>query len=251
MALDLERCFRAAVLGDEDGDLATIVAAPRGSTATRIDVYRNTVQASLIDVLAAAFPVVRRIVGADYFTALARTFVVAAPPRAAHLSVYGFEFPSFISRRAEDHRLPYLSDIARLEWARGEAYFAADAGVLDPAALVAAGDSVGHLSFTLHPAVRLIGSRFPIMTIWSVNQPDIADVPVIDLTAGETALISRPDMTVVTRQIPEADGIFVERLGAGATFETAADAALARDPNFDLQAALGLHLRHGTFAAAG
>jgi hypothetical protein len=251
MLHDLQRTFRAAVLGSEDGPLAAAVAAPQGTPSTRIDVYRNTVQASLIDVLAAAFPIVQRIVGGDYFTMLARAFATSQPPRAAHLSTYGGGFPSFIASRAGDHRLPYLADVARLEWARGESYFAADADLLDPATLVAAGAAIGERRFVLHPAARLVRSVFPIVTIWTANQPENEDISEIDMTTAEVALVSRPAMTVTTRQISDSDGVFVEQLAAGTTFSGAAEAALARDPSYDLQGALALHLRHGTFAAHG
>jgi hypothetical protein len=247
MLHDLQQAFRSAVLGPNDAALVHDVAAPRGDVAARIDIYRNTVQASLIEVLGAAFPVTHRIVGADYFTALARAFVISTPPRAPHLAAYGDVFPTFVSQRADDHHLPYLADVARLEWARGEAYFAADADALAPATLVDAGERVAELKFTLHPATRLIRSAFPIVTIWGANQPENTEVPVLDMTVGECALVSRAAMTVVTRQIAESDGIFVEKIVAGATFGDAADSALAHDSSFDLQGALALHLRHGTF----
>lgn len=250
MLRDLQNAIRNAVLSDENGALASAVSAPHGAVAARIDVYRNTVQASLIAVIAAAYPVVRRIVGADYFTMLARKFVISEPPRLPHLATYGGTFPAFLACRANEHRLSYLADVARLEWARTESYFAADSVTLDPSTLAAATEGVDKLRFDLHPAARLVRSAFPIMTIWTANQPENGDVPAIEMTVEETALISRPEMTVITRQISAGDGIFVEKIAAGATLSGAAEAALAHMPSFDLQAALELHLRHGTFATA-
>jgi hypothetical protein len=252
MLLDLQRALRSAVRsaqhGAAEGALAAHVAVPRGPVAVRVNVYRNTAQTSLIDVLAAAFPVVQRIVGAEYFVKLAREFVTSAPPRLAHLSAYGNGLSGFIAARAEDHRLPYLADVARLEWARAEAYFAADAALCDPATLITG--NVGDLRFTPHPATRLVRAAFPIMTIWRANQPDNANVPQIDMGVDETALISRPGMAVITRQISEGDAALLEALMADKLLGEAAEAALSRESSFDLQAALDLHLRHGTFAAA-
>jgi hypothetical protein len=246
MLHDLQRSFRSAVLSAGDGALAGRVAAPHGPIAARVDVYRTTVQTGLIDVLAAAFPVVQRIVGADYFAGLARAFVTAAPPRAPQLSAYGGGLAAFIAGCADDHRLPYLADVARLEWARGESYFAADAALLDPATLIA-GD-VGELHLALHPAARLVRADFPIMTIWTANQVENTDVPRIDMAAGEAALASRPGMTVVTRRISPGDAALIEALGTGASLGAAAATAFACETDFDLRTALELHLRHGTFA---
>ena len=50
--------------------------------ATRFAVYRNNVVCSLVDGLAAAFPVVQALVGEDFFRAMAAVFVRRAPPRS-------------------------------------------------------------------------------------------------------------------------------------------------------------------------
>src|SRR5258706_11424995 len=123
---DLQIHFRKAVLGADDGALREFVRAP-GPIADRIDVYRNTVQSSLTEVLASAFPVTQRIVGDRFFAGLARAFIAAHPPRRPHLSTYGDGFSAFIAASDIEQQLSYLPDVARLEWARGEAYFAADA----------------------------------------------------------------------------------------------------------------------------
>ncbi|TAL01823.1 MAG: DUF2063 domain-containing protein [Rhodospirillaceae bacterium] len=248
--LELQREFRAAVLGTDDGVLGIQVAAPRGIAAARIEIYRNTVQASLAEVLAAAFPAVQRIVGPAFFDALARMFIAAEPPRAPQLSIYGSAFPAFITVASQEHHLPYLPDVARLEWARSESYFAADAPQLDPAELTRHGERIGEACFHLHSAARLIRSSFPIVTIWEMNQPENAEVPHIDMSMGESALVSRPGMHVVTRRISEGDADLIEALANGAALGTAAEAALSREPGFDLQQALEQHLRHGTFSGA-
>jgi len=240
---DLQQAFRAAVLGPENGTLDAVV-----TPSSRIAVYRNTVQESLIDVLAAAFPVTVRIVGMAFFARLARAFIASHPPRAPQLSAYGADIPDFIAAQASLD-LPYLAEVARLEWARGESYFAADAALVDPAALVQHHD-LENARLRLHPATRLVRSGFAIMTIWGANQPEVRDVPAIDVGLGESALVTRPGMAVTTRHIAESDAMFVEALGHGESLGEAAARALAQDPAFDLQTALEAHLRHGTFSAA-
>ena len=251
MLLDLQRAFRAAVLGAEDGGLHPHVAAPRGNAASRIDVYRNTVQASLVEVLAAAFPVTQQIVGTDFFAGLARAFIAAQPPRAPQLSTYGAHFPQFIIGPSSEYDLPYLPDVAQLEWMRGESYFAADAPMLAGADMAKCGNDVGQIRLRLHPAARLIHSPFPVFTIWETHQHEHSDnVSSIDMGLGEVAIISRPAMHVITRRITEGDGVFVEALAGGLTLGSAAEAAAIREPDFDLQGALEAHLRQGTFTAA-
>jgi hypothetical protein len=248
MLADLQHAFRAAVLGSEDGKIAERIASPRGNATTRLEIYRNTVQASLTDVLATAFPVVNRVVGADYFTHLARLFVVRHPPRKAQLSEYGAGFPSFIAQD-DSHGLPYLADVARLEWARGMAYFAGDDPHLDPADLVRVDGDLTDFVFVLHPATTRIHSAFPVVTIWDVNQPHNAAVPTMDMKQSETGIVTRPSMQVATRCISPGDSAFIDSLAKGETLSVAAEAALDCEPGFDFQNALHLHLENGTFTA--
>jgi len=63
----------------------------------RFAVYRNNVAIGLIEALEARFPVVRRLVGEEFFTAMARVFVQAHPPRSPLLMIYGDSFPQFIA----------------------------------------------------------------------------------------------------------------------------------------------------------
>ncbi|MSO73076.1 MAG: DUF2063 domain-containing protein [Rhodospirillaceae bacterium] len=246
---DLQQRFRATVLGNDDAPLSGLVQTSGGSLPARIDVYRNTVQSSLVDVLATAFPVVQRVVGEVYFAGLARRFIVGAPPRLPQLSTYGADFAAYIGAGDIHKQLPYLADVARLEWARGAAYFAADAPLLDPATLgLLAPEDMERKVFSLHPAARLIRSSFPIYRIWQVNQPDVTDVPAVDMSVGEDALISRPRYHVVTRAIARADAAFVAAIAAGGTLASAAAQALEIDETFDLQAALTQHFVNGTFA---
>lgn len=247
MLLDLQRAFRATVLSHEDA-AASLVQTPHGAVARRLAVYRNTVQKSLVDVLAAAFPIVQRIVGERFFFALARDFATRFPPHVPQLSVYGADFPAFIADHERTGDLPYLADVARVEWARGQAYFAEDAEPLNPQTLSAlALEKLPAAIFHLHPATNLVSSRFPIHRIWSVNQPDVAQVPAVDMSVSESVLITRPQYQVIVRALSSADATFVAACARGLSLNDATMAALAVDDAFDLQTALQHHLLNATF----
>lgn len=250
MLAHLQQAFRDAVLEQDDAALAGHLASPRGSLGARIAIYRNTVQGSLIDVLAAAFPATQRIVGPAFFTGLAQRFVREAPPRVPQLSAYGADFPAFIANTQSLHNLGYLADVARIEWARAECYFAADATALDPAALAAIPpDLLETMALVLHPATRMVRSSYPILRIWQVNQPDVVDVPAIDLTAPEDVLLSRAAGRVGVRLISAGDAAFIGAIEKGMTLGDSAHQAYDAESGFDLEAALRDHLIGATFRA--
>ena len=244
--LEIQHAFHHALLGDEDRSLASFLQTDQDA-GPRVAVHRATVQGGLIEALATAFPVTRRVIGGA-FTDLARKFILAAPPRLPQLSAYGDGFANFIAGDDITRRAPYLSGVARLEWARAESYFAGDAAPLESARLTKlTPDVLAGLVLQLHPATRLIVSRFPILRIWQVNQPEVVDVPRVDLSESETVLVTRVGHQLVMRALTPGDAAFIAAVMSGETLGEAADAALDAQHNFGLQAALQAHFIGGTF----
>jgi hypothetical protein len=179
-------------------------ALPPGLTARapeeaerRFTVYRNNVAHGLIAALRQRFPVVERLVGAEFFGAMARVFVEANPPETPMLMTYGGALPGFLERFPPVARLPYLADVARLELARGRAYHAADDPpvALDALAAAAQADPEG-LRLRLHPSVGLVASRWPAVSIWRSNQPG-ATPGRLTARGAECALVARRGLDAV------------------------------------------------------
>ncbi|GGK43025.1 HvfC/BufC N-terminal domain-containing protein [Salinarimonas ramus] len=227
---------------------AGLTARDPTQVARRFAVYRNNVVVSLVEALATRFPVIRRLVGEDFFQATARAFIAANPPRSPVLTVYGDAFPGFLAGFPPAAALPYLADVARLEAARTHAYHAADAEPLasDTLLEVCARDP-GTWGLVPHPALRVVASRHPILSIWRMNQPGATPGPLANPT-GETALVARPALDVRVVLAEPGEGAFVIACAGGASFETAAEAALADAPAFDPSRALARILAHGLAA---
>lgn len=252
MLREMQRAFRRGVLSGEDDPAAlAVIARDHIPPAQRFGIYRNNTTGSLVGVLMAAFPVVVRLVGEPFFRHMARAYVQARPPRVPQLLAYGSDFPDFLARFEPARKLAYLPDEARLEWARQEAYFAADAVPLAPQSLQAvAPEAYAGLVFVPHPSVRLVESRFPIQAIWEANQPQHETVERVDLArGGERVLILRPARVVLACPVSPGNFALVTGMAAGASLAEAAGAALAAEPAFDLQAALAGHLQRGIFTS--
>lgn len=247
---ELQTAFRRSVLEGDDGEVAPWLVEAGISPARRLQVYRNNTFVSLREALAATFPVVCRLVGADFFRATARAFVRAHPPTAPCLNEYGAGFAGFLGEFPPAAALPYLSDVARLEWALNETATATDAPALDPQA-IAAVPAADHprLRFALHPATRLVASRFPIDRIWIANQPEGDAGQVIDLASGGCRLlVGRDGSTGAFHRLGPAEFCFVTALAGGATLAVAYDQAAALDPKFVPTAILHRLLSRGFLA---
>jgi hypothetical protein len=214
----------------------------------RFAVYRNNVSVALVGALEANFPSTCRIVGEEFFRAMARTYALSEPPVSSMLFDYGAGFADFIAAFAPAAPLPYLADVARIERAWTEAYHAPEARPLNPALLSnISDDEAAHLCFRLHPSVRIVRSHFPALTIWRMNVADGVPEPV-DLDAGgEDAMIVRPEAEVEVRSIPAGAAEFIASLAEGHTLVEATKSALCAASSFDLAANLTALLSAGIF----
>lgn len=223
--------FDAALKGEGVPDGAT--ARDPAETQRRFDVYRNNVAASLGAALAIRFPVIRRLLGEEYFKALGRLYAEAHRPRSPVLHEWGESFAAFLEGFPPLAGYPYLGDVARIEWARGEAFHSADATAADPA--IFANADPARLTLRLHDSLRMVHCATPAVSIWLANQPG---GPAFDpaRSGAEIALIWRdPRYDVPVVAISAGDAEMVAALRSGATLSAAAEAALRADPAHDPQ----------------
>ena len=99
----------------------------------RFAVYRNNSAVAAIEALQAQFTTVLQLVGDEAFRGVARAFAQENPPASPVLAEYGEKFPDFLSRFLEQQgvtEVPYLPDVARLDWAVRQALGARNASLL-------------------------------------------------------------------------------------------------------------------------
>jgi hypothetical protein len=213
----------------------------------RYNVYRNNVTVSLINALAAAFPATLRITGVDFFRAMARFYVRAAPPSSPLLFEYGRDFPDFIERYEYAQSVPWLSDVARIERGWLDAYHAADVQPLMPHELAAIpSEQLPNTVLKPHPATQVIRSRFSAVTIFTASRSD-GSASHIEVVEPEDALVTRPALEVEVRRLPPGGAIFLSGLIIGESLGAAASAALSESPSFDLPANIHGLLEAGAF----
>jgi len=249
---ELQHAVFDALIG-RSGDEAVLrwLREPQGvPAARRLQLYRNNLFESLGDALSAVYPVTARLVGQDFFRQMAHRYVRAHPSRAGNLQGFGVALPEFLHRFGPTASLPYLPDVARLEWAWHEAYHEAEQQPLAPARLAAlpAADQLG-LRLAVQPSCRFVASPFPVLAIWLANQPgrpeDAAHVSLDE--GGVRLLVVQHALDVEIRVLGVGEDRLLRALADGENLASAAQSALDAEPAFDLGAALGRHLSRGLF----
>ena len=250
-AVAQEDIFARALLDADAAVPEDLIARAGGAPLRRFAVYRNNVYKSLIDALASRFPVAVRLVGEEFFRAMARLYVEQTPPSSAVLLRYETNFSDFVAGFPPAASVPYLADVMRLEWAWHAAYHAADAETLSPQDLAAACEGeVERATLEPHPSLQVVRSIYPVITIWERaagdGEKEAARLP----EDAEDALIIRPALEVEVRRLPPGGAVFVQALAGGATLMDAAAQALEGDTAFDLEQNLAGLISSGAIAGA-
>ena len=224
-----------------------------GSDATqRFAVYRNNVMVSLTQALASGFPVTRELVGDEFFNAMAREYITLEAPASPVLVEYGDGFADFIERFPPADGLPYLADVARLERMRVQAYHAQDASSLAPESLhglMADPEGLSRMRVSLHPACRILRSRFAVLSLWAAHQNDDdaerrAALAGVDLEHAQDVLVRRPLHEVFVMPLPPGAAEFLSALAQGESLGQAA-AAATRVAGFELETSLTVLITPG------
>ncbi|MEL6840886.1 MAG: DNA-binding domain-containing protein [Pseudomonadota bacterium] len=214
---------------------------PDGQTASkRFDVYRNNVAVSLSDALETAFPVVRKLVGDQFFRAMAGVYLRKHPPKSPLMMFYGDAMPQFLTRFEPAKSVPYLPDVAKVELALRQSYHASDATPVDGQVLAALdAEKLMSTKLRIAPAVQTVASKYPIHAIYRANTQADAPKPVMQ---AEAVLITRPGFDPQIHPINAAAADCIAALQSGQPLGQAM--ALTED-SLDLGAVLGLLLGQG------
>jgi hypothetical protein len=165
--LELQRAVRQDLLGLADGDSSEYVVPDGLAPQSRLAIYRNTANSTLLSALRLTYPAVQALVGSEFFEGAARLFIEQYPPSSALLDSYGKSFPEFLAQMPQAASLAYLPDTARLEWAVNEVLHAPDAKPLDLQRLEQLDEAeMQAIRFVPNPAARVLESCFPVDAIW-------------------------------------------------------------------------------------
>jgi Putative DNA-binding domain len=212
-------------------------------------VYANTGLMACADALEANFPAVAGRLGARLFRPMAIRFARLHPARDARLFQYGEGFAGYLSACEHQDDEAVLPELAQLDRMWMQAHVAADAAPLDhrhwaaqdPAALASA-------ALLLAPATHWhCHARLPIWDQWSTARGiglDRSPAP----RQGQAVLITRPADAVLACELNAAGCAFLQACEQGMPLADAAEAALQRAPETDLQALLSLLFAQGAFA---
>ena len=249
MLRDLQRAFVQGALSDSASAFLCAQIIEDGiGPERRLAIYRNNAVEGFLKTLQATFPTIVRLSGEDWFRQVGRQYMRRSPSRSGNIHYVGEQFATFLEAELKGSHYEYFADVARLEWAYQEVLVAADHPSFDLSALaLVPATDYGALTFSTHPAMRLVRSRFPVLAIWRANQPDAASDARVALDQGSSnVLLIRREDHVELRELPPAEFVLLAALARGDSLQQATECALEAEPGIALDVALGRIVSLGT-----
>jgi uncharacterized protein len=229
--------FAGILLGKSSGDMLSEMFSGNVDRSTScIALYRGNLHASWQRALSAAYPVLKAVVGDDFFNELALVYGRVYPSESGDLNEFGEDLPAFVRdlRAAADYQ--YFGDLARLEWAVHRAHYAENPLILevdrwreiDVDVLLGA-------RLRVSTACTLVSSRFCVGELWRAHQSAQVHFPVC-MEEASYSLVVRPHWSAYVIDLTAGGRGLFEMLMAGSTLEQALDRACALESGFDLEA---------------
>ena len=188
-AIALQNLFYQAIYERDPASIEKLsqhIKPPKNLTPVEsLAVYRGNVIGTLSQTLMSTYSVCTELVGEKFFEAMAVKFIDRFPCFSPNLGDYGPEFPDFLATFDPVAHLPYLPDVARLEWHWSRVFGGEDTKPLDFQRLgEIPQEKWGELILYLPKNSVLLESAYPIHRIWQVNQPDYHGDDLVSLEEG-------------------------------------------------------------------
>ena len=246
---ELQESFSSAVYEGTNEPLLNDIKQSHIENIERIKIYQNNVLITLHDTLKNRYGAIYQLVGEDFFKHITNEYIKANKSNSGNLDDYGHNFAEFISAIPQLESYPYLKDVAKLEWALHNAYFAPNSPAINKEALSEIPpESLDKIKFKIHPSRHLIASQYPIDKIWEISQENYDGSVDIDVNSGEAnILVVRPEYKINTIKIGKDEFKFLTSIANGDSLENAYEAAGAVNEDFDIGAALQKFVLNGTF----
>lgn len=222
---ELQRAMASTVLESPADFPLHWITTPIGiDPLRRLGVYANAYLARINESIKESFPALANILGDTGLASLVERYMAQLLTPSRNLNYIGHELPGYLAGDPFSIELPFLSDLARLEWAVLACFHAS---ALDPIDLRSHCDwDVAHWErarFGFQSGTQVIRSRWPIRQLRETRHLDRDEID-LDLDPGDgesRVLVYRLDFDVITKPIDELEAHAFEGLEAGGTLAEA------------------------------
>jgi putative DNA-binding protein len=217
---DLQRAFQDYLLASSDTFQAAVRDTRKADRVTLLDVYRDGYALRLIEVLTSDYPGLMAMAGPDDFDHMARAYIAAHPSRHPSVRWYGRGVADFLANTPPYNGTPHAAEMARFEWALGEAFDSPDVAPITADDLIAlAPEAWETLSFTTLPSLKRLTLAFDVPQAWQRRDEVEPGNLEVERAAGPVAwAIWRPEFVSNFRSLDADEAAMLDALSEGRPF---------------------------------
>lgn len=228
--------FARSIVRGVDKGYAQSIVGNGFDGVRRLGIYHHSVSIGLRDALGGVYGVIKKLVGEEFFIHVAGEYVRSNPSRTGNIHDYGENFPGYLKTFPGLEALPYLPDVARLEWAYHSAFHSSVGEVLNIESLSQVPESkYDQLILLLSPACFLLQSEYPLLHIWQANQDDYNGSDTVSLEEGGIDLaIVREGKQIAFHSLMPGAFAMLSAISDRKSFNESCEAALELEPDCDI-----------------
>ena len=220
---DTQRWMQARILPAErkvEPVPAAVALNPQGGDPgeARLSVYAQGYEARMEEALAEVYEAVRHVLGRRAFSAMANGYAAGTPSRDYNLSLAGRHLPGFLAAYPLTRKLPFLPDLARLEWSVAEAFHAFEQAPFQAQEAESWSEQEWmRTRLVFQDWVRLAESAWPILDIWQARHRPVSEVRVELKGRPQRVLVRRSGFQVSCELLEENKHALLKMLLAGSS----------------------------------
>jgi hypothetical protein len=229
---------------------ACFAGTPGHPAVERVAIYANMYLWRLVEALRETFPNLVRFLGDETFAGLAEDYLRRQPSEHHDVGQVGRRLADFLREYPDPERLD-LADLAELEWARHEVFFAPPAEPASPKAFAGLdAEAFARTSVVLSPALRVLVLDHAAAPLWRrLEDGEKVEPPV---AGTSTVAVWRSGFEVFHRALSLDEAVALEGAASGDSLATICAAFDEReDPAAAAHAALSTWLKEGWIVSAG
>ena len=216
----LQRAFQDYLLGHRDDFRHAMRDGGTACRDTLLAVYRDGYALRLIEALATDYPGLLAMAGPADFDRMARAYIARHPSRHPSIRWYGRGLADFLAATPPFDGTPAAAEMARFEWALGEAFDAADVTPVAAETLMALPTEAWEtLRFTVLPSLRRVTLAFEVPQAWQRRGAvEAGTLEVVRAPQPLTWAIWRPDTVSHFRSLAHDEAAMLGALVEGRSF---------------------------------
>jgi len=185
----------------------------------RLAIYANAYCMRLVETLQKDFPAILYLLGDDAFTQAAVAYIKEHPSQHPSLRFFGQYFSEFLHQDTNYRAMPYLSELAQLEWLLVEAFNAKDVSLIQESDVAnVPPEAWSTLVLDFQASVHCFQYRWNIIPIWKAEQDEQIPPQPEELDSEEICLVWRQNYMTRYRTLEPDEALVLGSMLEGADF---------------------------------